>query len=212
MFEWLIGVCAVSFALFLLCQSRMEMALRAHIGGENTFSASAYFLGGAVRHKFEGSVVRGEDGRLSITTAFNGNPVKVKRRENIFKREMVSPAARDLFIRRVDLESLGFSMTIGIASDAAITAQLCGLALTVLESAAGIVRILKPNARVLMRSAPNFREDCLRIRFSCIFRIKIGHIILIAARAAIDIAKGAIAAWLTRLKALCAPRWKTSKT
>lgn len=217
---FLIGLSALAFGAFFIYHSRLDAAIRAHINeGEGDVTVRLYLLGGALRLRLSARVFRGEEGHLRLEVLKDGKPLSVRKKTSskAKKKKTGQPrftfpaAARQYAVRRLDLSSLGLSLTVGVASDAAVTAQLCGLALTVLESAACVVRALKPRARVLMRAAPHYAKDCLRARFSCIAGIKIGHLIHVAALIAAYYAKGALKKWLIQLKTLCVPPWKTSK-
>lgn len=215
---WLIGAAAAAFALFLLYHSKLELATRLTMGEEKQLNTTLLLLGGAVRLRANISLIRNESGQLQFQFRLNDKPKPMpKRKQQKDKPKAkaaptgLSPKARQFAIRHVNLRSLGVSMTIGVANNAALTAQLCGLALTVLESASAVIRALKPRARVLMRAAARYNSDCLRLRLSCIASIKIGHLMIIAAMIAANQAKGAFKQWLTRLKMSCVPPWKTSR-
>lgn len=218
MHGWIVALCALLFAGFILYHSRLDVAARAHLEEkEGEATLRMVLLGGSVRFLLRMWIGRDESGHLSYRIFWGDRPIAPKPkgkpdREKKHSGARFPPALRQYALRHVDLSSLGLSLTVGVASDAAITAQLCGLALTVLESAACVIRAIKPNARVLMRAAPHYAKDCIRARFSCIAGIKIGHLIHIAAMAAAYQMRGALTLWLTRLKTSCVPPWKTSRT
>jgi hypothetical protein len=182
------AVCALFLAALIWnSQNYMTVGVRAE-GLKLRYRVELWLLGGWVRKSFSQKLYHWPR----------------KGDENRFLSRFFKRMRKTAKLRRVRGELL-----LGLRGDAAATAELCGLLLSLLSGVWALWLGGGKGFQSKIEIRPDFQRDVLEIEGSCMISAKSGHIMAAAFSCLIESWKGALQQWLTRLRASWAPPWRT---